>query len=73
MEIVKLNGTLAFQVRGGYIKPTGYALKMADGSFVGFAQDAGPYIPIGGRKALQAIVDAGGFTSFDGMVRWSAR
>lgn len=26
-----------------------------------------PYIPCGGRKALQAILDAGGFTTMDGM------
>ena len=26
-----------------------------------------PYIPCGGRKALQAILDAGGFLTMDGM------
>ena len=26
-----------------------------------------PYIPCGGRKALQAILDAGGFLSMDGI------
>ena len=26
-----------------------------------------PYIPSGGKKALQAILNAGGFVSFDGM------
>ena len=26
-----------------------------------------PYIPVGGKRALQSILDAGGFVSFDGM------
>ena len=26
-----------------------------------------PYIPCGGKRALQSILDAGGFCSFDGM------
>ena len=26
-----------------------------------------PYIPCGGKRALQAILNAGGFTSFEGM------
>ncbi|WP_135552082.1 3-isopropylmalate dehydratase [Paenibacillus cymbidii] len=73
MKIVKLDGSKLFQVPGGYIKPKGWTFQNADGSYVGFKGDKGPYIPVGGRKALQSILDAGGFTSFDGMVLWAEK
>lgn len=52
---------------------SGYAFYEAGKGWVAFSNDRDqygilvPYIPCGGRKALQAILDAGGFVSFDGM------
>lgn len=66
MEIIKLN-EVKFLIKGGYAFCRGYALKSAEG-FIAFDCDNGiPYMPKGGKKALQSILDVGGFTSFDGM------
>ena len=52
---------------------TGYALYEEGKGYIAFSGDRDqygiliPYIPAGGKKALQAILDAGGFVSFDGM------
>ena len=66
MQIVKLND-VNFKIPGGYAICKGYALK-SDKGYVAFNHDNGmPYAPKGGKKALQSILDAGGFVSFDGM------
>jgi|HigsolmetaGSP11D_1036233.scaffolds.fasta_scaffold26553_2 hypothetical protein len=69
LEIIRLNGQ-RFLVPGGYIQPDGYyTLKHPTLGYVGFACDHGkPYMPVGRRTALQCILDAGGFDSFEGMV-----
>ena len=52
---------------------TGWALYEEGKGYVAFSGDRDkygiltPYIPVGGNKALQAILDAGGFVSFSGM------
>lgn len=52
---------------------TGWALYEEGKGYVAFSNERDqygiltPYIPRGGKKALQAILDAGGFCSFDGM------
>ena len=52
---------------------TGYALYEEGKGYIAFSSDRDkygiltPYIPAGGKKALQAIIDAGGFVSFNGM------
>jgi hypothetical protein len=65
LKVVKL-GTQCFAVPGGYIKPTGYALFNPELGFFAFVGDGdGPYTPVGGKKALQSILDGGGFLNFD--------
>ena len=44
---------------------TGYALYEEGKGYIAFSSDT--YIPCGGKRALQSILDAGGFCSFDGM------
>lgn len=52
---------------------TGWALYEAGKGWIAFSSDRDqfgilvPCIPCGGKKALQSILDAGGFVSFDGM------
>lgn len=52
---------------------SGYALYEEGKGYIAFSHDIDefgiviPYIPCGGKKALQSILDAGGFCSFDGM------
>ena len=52
---------------------TGWALYEAGKGWIAFSNDRDqfgilvPYIQCGGKKALQSILDAGGFVSFDGM------
>lgn len=52
---------------------TGWALYEEGKGYVAFSADRDkfgiliPYIPVGGKRALQSILDAGGFVSFDGM------
>lgn len=52
---------------------TGWALYEAGKGWIAFSNDRDqfgilvPYIPCGGKKTLQSILDAGGFVSFDGM------
>lgn len=56
-----------------YIKVTGYALYEEGKGYIAFSSDRDrfgilvPYTPCGGKKALQSILDAGGFVSFDGI------
>ena len=57
----------------------GYALYEEGKGYIAFSHDRDrygiliPYIPCGGRKALQAILDAGGFVTMDGMEYVSAQ
>lgn len=52
---------------------TGWALYEEDKGYVAFTSGRDkygiltPYIPVGGKKALQSILDAGGFTNLDGI------
>ena len=52
---------------------TGYALYEEGKGYIAFSSDRdrygilAPYTPCGGKKALQSILNAGGFVSFDGM------
>lgn len=72
LEIVKLNGQ-KFAVAGGYIMPSGYAFHHPRHGFIAFTCDGGrPYTPIGGKQALESILAAGGFVSFEGMT-WLRR
>ena len=64
LVLVKLNGQ-KFPTVDGYYKPTGYALKHPELGYFAFEGYDYPYTPVGGRKALKAILDAGGFLSFD--------
>lgn len=52
---------------------TGWVLYEDGKGYIAFSSDRDkygiltPYIPVGGKKALQSILDAGGFVSFEGM------
>ena len=56
-----------------YTKFSGYTLFEEGKGYIAFSADRDeygiltPYNPIGGKKALQSILDAGGFIGFDGM------
>ena len=65
VRFTKANGALSCTV-------TGWALYEEGKGYYAFSHDRKfglllPYMPCGGRKALQAIVDAGGFLSMEGM------
>lgn len=66
LKIVKL-GTQKFKAVGGYYQPKGYSLFHSELGYLSFTEDGGkvPYNPIGGRKALKSILEAGGLLNFD--------
>ena len=72
MKIVRLKGA-KFGSKMIARVVTGYALYEEGKGYIAFSCDRDkygilvPYIPVGGKRALQAILDAGGFCSFDGM------
>lgn len=74
LEIIKLKD-LKFGNKLAYTVPTGFALRHKELGFLSFAADnidakygvKVPYIPVGGKKALQSILDAGGLTDYDGI------
>jgi len=72
MEIVKIKD-LKFGTKKAYAMSSGYAFHEDGKGYLAFTSDTGkygiltPYIPCGGKKALQLILDGGGFTSLDGM------
>lgn len=72
MIIKRLRNT-KFGTKRLYTVVTGWALYEEGKGYVAFSNARDefgiliPYIPCGGRRALQAILDAGGFTSFEGM------
>ena len=72
-EIKKVNG-LTFGTKNIWCEPTGFAPYVPGKGFLAFQHDNEnrrgvrlPYLPKGGKKALQAILDAGGFLSLEGM------
>ena len=70
MEIFRIKQERFFNpLMGGYIQPKGrYVLKDARG-FVGFKNNPyTPYLPGGGKKALEALLEGGGFTNEDDLV-----
>jgi hypothetical protein len=69
LEIVNLEGK-KFPAPGGYYETKGFALRHPELGYFAFKCDSPvvPYSPLGGKKALQLILDAGGFTSFDDCV-----
>jgi hypothetical protein len=58
LTIVKL-GHQRFSRRGNYMIPSGYAFYHPTLGYFSFDGEC-PYIPVGGRKALEAILAAGG-------------
>ena len=72
MQIVRLKNK-AFGHKHMYTRVTGYALYEEGKGYIAFSSARDkygiltPYMPIGGKKALQSILDAGGFLSLDGI------
>lgn len=67
LQIVKLDNA-RFRHQQGYVVVSGYTFKHPELGYVAFDCDNGkPYIPIGGRLALESILEQGGFVSFDRM------
>lgn len=69
LKIVKLKDT-RFEMASklGYYKANGFALHHPELGYLSFDGEV-PYIPRGGKPALQSILDAGGFVGFDG-IHW---
>lgn len=71
--IIKRLKNAKFGFKALWVEVTGYALYEEGKGYIAFSSvrdEFGilpPYIPCGGKKALQSILDAGGFTSLDGM------
>lgn len=72
MKIIKLKNE-KFGTPGLYKMVSGYALYEHGKGFLAYSSDRDkhgvltPYIPLGGKKALEAILSAGGFTSLTDM------
>lgn len=72
MQIKRLKD-VKFGTKKIYTKVTGWALYEEGKGWIAFSCDRErygiltPYIPVGGKRALQSILDAGGFVSFEGM------
>ena len=70
MKIVRLKNK-AFGFKHIWTTVTGYALFEEGKGYIAFSHSRDkygiltPYMPQGGKKALQSILDAGGFTSFE--------
>lgn len=60
MEIKNLKN-FKFEDTFGVYSTTGYALYEKGKGFVSLNGGKSPYTPIGGKSALQSILDAGGF------------
>lgn len=65
LEIVRLKGDTKFKHPLGFTLPAGYCFKHPEKGYFAFAGDTTPYIPRGGKKALLAIMQSGGFLNFD--------
>ena len=68
LQIVKLKGQ-KFRTINGYCKPTGYTFYHADLGYITLDNDDYPYIPCGGKKALQKILSDGGLLDYTN-VKW---
>lgn len=72
MEIKRLKN-VKFGTKELHVVVTGWAFYVKGKGYVAYSSDRddfgilAPYIPCGGKRALQAILNAGGFTSFEGM------
>lgn len=72
MKIAKLNNA-KFGNKSMYTKLNGFVLYKEGKGYIAFSHERDrygiliPYMPRGGRKALQSILDQGGFINFDGM------
>lgn len=72
MKIKRLKSA-KFGFKKIWVEVTGYALYEEGKGYIAFSSERdefgilAPYIPCGGKRALQSILDAGGFCSFDGM------
>ena len=72
MKIKRLKSA-KFGFKKIWVEVTGYALYEEGKGYIAFSLERdefgilAPYIPCGGKRALQSILDAGGFCSFDGM------
>jgi hypothetical protein len=64
LKIVKLSDQ-KFSHPAGYVMYKGFALYHPTLGFFGFKGDGKPYTPVGGKKALQSILNDGGLLSFD--------
>lgn len=66
LQIVKINN---FQFRHplGTVACKGWAFFIPGKGFLKFKSDNNflPYVPLGGKKALQSIIETGGFIHFD--------
>ncbi len=73
LQIKEING-LRFGRRDLYVETTGYAFFHKEMGYLAFEKDNRrrrvpiPYIPLGGKVALQSILD-GGFANFEG-IHW---
>lgn len=64
LVIIKVDGQ-RFKAPGGYIMPKGYAFKHPLFGYLAFPDvPERPYLPTGGREALQEILDAGGLSTY---------
>ena len=61
MMIIKNLKNFKFRDKFGIYVMNGFALYVEGKGFVSLDGEI-PYAPVGGRKALQSIIDAGGFT-----------
>lgn len=72
MEIKRLKNA-KFGTKELHVVVTGWAFYVKGKGYVAYSSNRdkygilAPYIPCGGKRALQAILNAGGFTSFEGM------
>ena len=68
LQIVKLKKQ-KFRTTNGYYQPEGYTLYHPDLGYITLDNDDYPYIPCGGKKALQEILNAGGLLDYTN-VKW---
>jgi len=73
--IIKRLRNAKFGTNKTHVVVTGWALYEEGKGYIAYSSDRdkygilAPYIPCGGKRALQAILNAGGFTSFEGVGR----
>ena len=72
LEIVKIKNK-AFGRKEIYQLASGYCFKVEGKGYLAFSSSRDkfgvllPYMPYGGKEALTSILEAGGFTSLEGM------